>query len=353
MTTEVPTPAFSVNWAPRVVGSNGAHPAGDDAPLGELPLRERIPRIDWHELWAREDTEEWIVEPILPARRLVAIYSAPKVGKSLLVLEIAVAVSRGTEVLGTTPDRARRVLYVDYENDPRGDIYTRLVDMGRVPDDLEMLDYLSYPPLGGLDTHAGSDRLLECVTEYQSEVVIIDTVSRTVEGEENSNDTWLKFYNRTAVKLKRLGVALIRLDHSGKDAEKGQRGGSAKSGDVDAVWRLSRVEGAGEMYRLECEDSRMMVNEKTLILHRETEPLHHRVDADGARAAFQAKVRIALSIADGAELENGATNRLTREAIVAGGMRVRNDVVAEVVRVRKARGVLPDWAATEPPPNTP
>jgi hypothetical protein len=56
--------------------------------------------------------------------------------------------------------------------------------------------------------------------------VVIDTVSRAIDGEENSNDTWLN----------QLGIAMIRLDHSGKDETKGMRGGSAKSGDVDAVW---------------------------------------------------------------------------------------------------------------------
>ena len=45
------------------------------------------------------------------------------------MLEIAVGIARGTEVLGVTPDRPRNVLYVDFENDPRGDIRSRLEAM--------------------------------------------------------------------------------------------------------------------------------------------------------------------------------------------------------------------------------
>lgn len=56
--------------------------------------REQFPTINWHDLWADTSEEEWILEPLLPARRLVALYSAPKVGKSLLMLEIAQAVAR-------------------------------------------------------------------------------------------------------------------------------------------------------------------------------------------------------------------------------------------------------------------
>jgi uncharacterized protein YndB with AHSA1/START domain len=100
----------------------------------------------------RTTDEEWIVEPLLPARRMIALYSAPKAGKSLLMLEIAVAIARGTEVLGATPDRPRRVLYVDFENDPRGDVRTRLEAMDVGPDQLDNLCYLTFPSLAKFDT---------------------------------------------------------------------------------------------------------------------------------------------------------------------------------------------------------
>ena len=48
--------------------------------------------------------------------------------------------------------RPRRVLYVDFENDPRGDIRARLDAMEIGPDQLTNLCYLSYPSLAKLDT---------------------------------------------------------------------------------------------------------------------------------------------------------------------------------------------------------
>jgi 5S rRNA maturation endonuclease (ribonuclease M5) len=109
-------------------------------------VKERFPRLDWHALWADQAEQEYVHNPLLPARRLVAIYSAPKIGKSLLMLEMAVTLSRGEQFLGHTPSKRYRVLYVDYENDPLGDIRTRLQDMEYGPDDLDYLDYLSFPP---------------------------------------------------------------------------------------------------------------------------------------------------------------------------------------------------------------
>src|SRR5665811_1892888 len=161
--------------------------------------------------------------------------------------------------------RQVRVLYVDFENDPRGDVRSRLQAMDYGPADLEGLDYLSFPSMAGLDTERGALELLEAVKAYGSEVVIIDTVSRAVDGKENENDTYLQMYRHTGLALKRAGVAIIRLDHSGKDETKGQRGASAKSGDVDAVWRLTRV--TEDRFRLECTDSRMSVSYTHLRAH--------------------------------------------------------------------------------------
>lgn len=298
-------------------------------------VRERLPLIDWHELWTRETTEEWIVEPLLPARRLVALYSAPKVGKSLLMLEIAVAVARGTQVLGTRTGRPRRVLYVDFENDPEGDVRERLQAMELEPGDLDNLCYLSFPTIAHLDTEAGSLELLAAAEVYECEVVVIDTVSRSVGGDENENDTWLNFYRHTGMKLKKAQKALIRLDHTGKDETKGQRGGSAKVGDVDAVWKMSKVNET--TFRLDCEAHRFPLTEKTLVLHRETDPLRHRVDAYGARAAWDAKVEDCQAALDAAGAANSISNRDALELLRSTGTPTAKAVVEEAIRRRKLR----------------
>lgn len=302
--------------------------------------RERFPCLDWHQLWADDSEEEWIVEPLLPARRMVALYSAPKVGKSLLMLEIAVGIATGTVVLGYQTDRARRVLYVDFENDPKTDTRDRLKAMGHGPDDLGNLVMLSFPSMAALDSQAGAEELLAAVLAYDAEVVVIDTVSRAIKGEENENDTWLAFYRHTGLRLKQAGVALVRLDHSGKDETKGQRGGSAKSGDVDAIWRMSKINET--TFRLDCEAARLPITEKTLVLHREKTPrLHHRVDALGARAAFDIKVNDLIAWLDSNGIGDDASNRDVAAAKANGGPKASKEVIAEAVRQRKAR--VPEW----------
>lgn len=273
-------------------------------------VNDNLKEIDWHALWADQTEEEWIVEPLLPARRLIALYSAPKVGKSLLMLEVAAAVATGTPILGTTP-KQRHVLYVDFENDPKGDIKPRLQDMGHTPNQLAgWLHYLSFPTLAALDSERGSLELLAAIHHYQAEAVFVDTVSRSVKGEENENDTWLNFYRHTGLKLKQAGIALMRLDHSGKDESKGQRGGSAKVGDVDAVWRMKRnPDEPQEGFILDCEAHRFQLAESRMVIRRGSEPLRHDVVGGGRSAtSIQAIDRIAEKLR-----ELGATSRTGQE----------------------------------------
>jgi hypothetical protein len=309
--------------------------------------RRLFPRLDWHELWADDAEDEWIHEPLLPARRLVSLYSAPKVGKSLLMLELAVGISRGEEVLGYLPRKRWRVLYVDFENDPRGDVRSRLQAMGYGPDDLDHLDYLSFPTMTGLDSARGGLELLEAVKAYSSEVVVIDTVSRAVAGEENSNDTWLSFYRHTGLLLKQAEVAMIRLDHSGKDETRGTRGGSAKSGDVDAIWRLTRA--TDDRLLLECTDSRMQMSTKSLQLTRHRIPrLHHTVDTFSAETDLEARIIHLVKLADSNGLPADANRDAIRDLAKSRGMAARTTVYAEVVKRRKT---VPDLGNSSPQTN--
>ena len=318
--------------------TNTASSGTDDDPAGRA--RNLWPRIDWHTLWADDTEQEWIIEPILPAGRLIALYSPPKVGKSLLMLEMAVHVSRGTPFLLGTPERRHRVLYVDFENDPRGDIRIRLENMRYQPDDLDHLDYLSYPTIAAFDTQRGGLELVEAVKAYGSEVVIVDTISRAVSGEENSNDTWLAFYRNTGFLLKQMGVSLIRLDHTGKDVERGQRGGSAKSGDVDAIWKLTTIT-RDELYRLECTDARMQIDVKELTIRRHDWPLRHTVETMPATTAGDEKKRRALDLLAEAGIEPGVGRRDIAKYLRAQGVKLSTTALSQVAK---------QWHNTTPKP---
>lgn len=196
--------------------------------------------IDWHELWATTTTQpEWLVPDILERGRSSAIVAPPKTGKSLLTLDMVAALACRRPLLGHANPHPHsiKVLYIDIEN-ALGDIRQRLGDMQYQPEDLSEFKYLSFPNLPALDTPRGGEHLHALVDYYNPELVVFDTTSRIINGEENKADTFRALYRYALAPLKARGVGSLRLDHTGKDLSAGQRGSSAKADDLDTVWLL-------------------------------------------------------------------------------------------------------------------
>ena len=106
--------------------------------------------------------------------------------------------------------------------------------------------------------YEGAVALKHIIDTTQTQLVIIDTFGRAVEGDEDSADTVRAFYRHTGLMLKTMGITYLRTDHTGKDTSKGQRGSSAKNDDVDLIWRLTRTTTQqGDSIRLERTHSRI------------------------------------------------------------------------------------------------
>lgn len=302
----------------------------DDADLDVAAEKEAgyVPVV-WADHWDSETTQEWLVEPLIPAGGQVALYSDPKVGKSLLMLELAAGLATGKSLLGQQPQSPVHVLYVDHENRLEQDVIGRLKAMGYTPDQLELLHLVTMPQVQPLDTTTGGLLLVQAAIDCGAALVVIDTVSRTIQGEENSNDTWLQFYRATGRGLKAAQIALVRLDHTGKDSDKGQRGGSAKSGDVDMVWRLKRV--SDDVFELICEAHRMEVPEDRLALKRTKEPLAHSVVGNGPAAVHEARRESLMDVLTRTGCDKGATTVEATNWLRDHGHPVRNGVITKAV----------------------
>ena len=175
----------------------------DDDGIHELDLDKVIT--------AEFDDAQWLIEPIVPAHRAIALYAAGKTGKSLLVLDFVAAAASGRPILGGAPlETPIHILYVDQEM-TQPDLQERLHDLGYDQPDSTLttlaqhLHYYQLSPWPPLDSAAGGQRLLKEAVKVKAQLVIIDTLIRTVEGEENSADTIKNFSRYTAVPLKAAG----------------------------------------------------------------------------------------------------------------------------------------------------
>lgn len=197
--------------------------------------------VDWDELFAGDAAEHpWLVEDLWPDGRQIHLFAKNKTGKSLVMLWISANLANGRDPFTGHPIDSKRVAYLDFEM-TADDVRERLQDMGFTPDTLANLVYYLLPLLPPLNTAEGGRRLVHLLERDRADVVIIDTFSRVVDGEENSADTYQNFYTHTGLPLKRRHIALARLDHEGHQAGR-SRGSSAKGDDVDAIWQLTRTD---------------------------------------------------------------------------------------------------------------
>jgi len=305
-------------------------------------LARDISPIDWRSFWATDvPAEEWTIEPIVPKGRQVAIYSPPKGGKSLFALDAVAALSTGRSVLGQPARLARSVVYLDFEM-TEDDVRERLVDLGYGPDDdLSRLAYYQLPSLPPLDTERGGRVLEEIIARHNPELVIIDTMARVVQGDENDAGTYTGFYAHSGIRLKRRGVGLLRLDHAGKDVNKGQRGSSGKADDVDCVFRLSLVEDKILLTRTH---SRIPWVPAQVTLRRESDPVLRHVLVDGG---WPAGTKATAESLDELGVPLDATLATAVRALKMAGKPRRRQVVGAGLRFRKLRsGTVPDSSGT-------
>lgn len=233
-------------------GELSAFADGDDSPKGQAPEQgadsDPFAPIDWFELFEEgEQFAEFLPARLLERGQQIALVGDGKSGKSLLMAEWCIRAISGRQFMTEDVDcEPITILYLDAENSRR-DILSRSRSLGAGPSDLfPRLVYLSFPPFKPLDSDDGAKQVMALVKKHRPDVVILDTVSRFVQGKENDSDTWLALYRLLHRRMKRLGVACIRLDHFGKDNDRGARGNSAKSQDIDHVWELSVTEEAEE-----------------------------------------------------------------------------------------------------------
>lgn len=288
--------------------------------------------VDWAALYARENDAAWLVEDLWPEGRQLHIHAARKTGKSLVMLFIAASLAAGRDPFSNRPQPPVRTTYLDYEM-TEDDLLERVEEMGFKPCDLAELRYYLWPAIAPLDTPHGGRTLLDLVRRDESKAVVIDTVSRVVEGEENSADTYRAMYRHTGVHLKAEGVALARLDHEGHEGGR-SRGSSAKADDVDIVWQLQTTDNGLSFTR---KAARMSWVPEHVDLIRTTDPLRFR----RAMASWPAGTAEKANQLDRLGVPLDASKRQAAAAIAAADETVgRHVVLMKALTFRRQRGSL-------------
>lgn len=321
--------------------------------LGHGPSHLTGAFLDWGPFFATDFGQvELLPGKLMAPGQQITVVGDGKAGKSLFVQEWLWRMATGQSFLGDRPQTPISVLYVDAENGHQ-DIQERFISYGAGPGRMGLLTYASFPPIRPLDTAGGGADLLAMVAEVEAQVVCLDTVSRFISGPENDADTWLALYRHTLLPLKRAGIASIRLDHMGKDGERGARGSSAKTQDVDHVWEL-RAQGGGTLL-LKRTHTRTGIGPDSFTVMRHArmdgnrylpgQTRHVLAEYDDVAPA-EGSVEWLIQQLDRLGLPNDAGNPRTRAALADAGISVRKERIEAAVRARKNR-------TNQVPPNVP
>jgi hypothetical protein len=157
-----------------------------------------------------------------------------------------------------------------------------------------------------------------------------------------------------------MGVACLRLDHFGKDAERGSRGSSAKNQDVDHVWELSALKSEKSPMGADLEvlttslklnrtHTRSGLGEDTFAIIRRGErqvggmwlpgrTRHELADIGIVAEADREVATIVQALIDGG-CPTGGRDTVRRWMATHGMFTPGNAVMADVVRELKARNV--------------
>ena len=201
---------------------------------------------------------EWLVEDIIPMRQVTLIYGDGATGKTLIELQLSVAVATGTDWLGKLPKEGN-VLILSAEDDI-DETHRRLADIVAGRDfGMAALGGLTIAPLAGEDAilavsgRGGVLSTTELFAEVESTVeairptlLCIDTLADTFGGDEINRAQARQFIGmlrRLAIKFNMSVVVLAHPSLSGMASGAGTSGNTGWSNSVRSRLYLEHVKG--------------------------------------------------------------------------------------------------------------
>jgi hypothetical protein len=181
----------------------------------------------------------WIIKGLIPKADLGVIYGESGAGKSFVMIDLAMAIARGTSWRGLKV-RQGRVVYIVAEGG--GGFRNRLeayaqhnnVDLSQVP-----FGVVHAAP--NLLDKAQVKALCQAILKAGAEVIVVDTFAQTTPGaNENSAEDMGQAISNIRAVGRQAGAVVILVHHAGKDASRGARGWSGIKAAADFEIEVTR-----------------------------------------------------------------------------------------------------------------
>jgi len=273
----------------------------------------------------------WAIPRLLPIG-LTLFAGRPKVGKSWMALQIAQAVASGGVVLGERVQR-RPVLYLALEDFPR-----RLQQRMRMqgwPDGLAagFVVRSQFREWIGDLAQGGSERLATIVRQGGYGLLVIDTVSMAITGDQNDVEEMTQALAPLRDLAHQQSLALLAIDHHRKlrldDPVADLLGSTAKGAMCDTAWGLYREQRGQARLRITGRD----VEEADLALVFDMQTHCWQSEGDAVTLALTVKRQAILDaledlgpatlkeVAEAVKEDRGSTRKRLLDLMQAGMVR--------------------------------
>ena len=186
------------------------------------------------------DAVDYLIPGLLPKGESALLVAPPKVGKTLLAINLAFAVATGEDYFLGEKTLTGRVLFVSVD-ESRQSTKAKLIKRGFRKSDAENIRIITQFEVSQLE------KLEAEIEDFHPTLVIIDSLKRITKGSaisENSAEFSDVVYTISEL-CNRYGASTVLIHHSKKDNETigvdNVRGSSAIVGALGNVWLMNRV----------------------------------------------------------------------------------------------------------------
>lgn len=220
-------------------------------PKTQSPMRKRV-AYDSDAAIQMIAQQRWLIDQIIPVDAFGVIYGPSGAYKSFCAMDMSACIASAMNWHGNDVDEPGHVLYIGAEGASGLHLRKKAWEI-RHQRPLTNLAILGMAVTINSDDHNALIGLCdELVQEIDQPIrlIVIDTLARSFQGEENSATDMGDFVNACDHIREVTGATILVVHHSGKDAEKGARGSSALRAACDFEFKVTSP--GKKLTRLSC-----------------------------------------------------------------------------------------------------
>lgn len=236
----------------RAKGANGLRRVIDASSTNALVPKRRFPMVSVSDIVVKNGEVEYLVDEILPRRGTVAIWGAPKTGKSFWMLDVAMHVALGREYRGRVVEQGTCIyLALEGQSGMRKRVLAFLKH--HFGDKIPFIPFrlIMVPVTLTTDADTLIDEIrFELGADDVPKLVVVDTLARAILGDENSSKDMAAFIAAAGKIEQAFECCVAVVHHSGWNAEH-SRGASSLPAAVDVEARITRTDDDTVIFNIE------------------------------------------------------------------------------------------------------